>query len=271
MPIVTVSRGTYSGGKELAECVAAELRAPCLSREILVQAAERFGVSERLLAEAMAKPPSVFERFSHQRDAYFAFVRAELLQHAAAGSLVYHGHAGHLLVADVANVIRVRIIAPMSFRVPAAMKQLGIDEKQAIAHIEKVDRQREKWTRFLYRVSWQDPSLYDLVLNLGHLDLPDACQIVVTMAKLKRFEWTAASRGAVADAALKSLVIAALAKDNVTRGSQLEVSAHAGVVSVLGTTTLLAVQQAVPHVVRAVPGVVELHCEVTLQPGVVPD
>jgi hypothetical protein len=69
MPVITLSRGTYSGRKELAELVAARLSAPCLSREILVEAAERFGVSEQTLFEAMDRPPSVFERFSHQRDA----------------------------------------------------------------------------------------------------------------------------------------------------------------------------------------------------------
>ena len=114
MPVITVSRGTYSGGKEIAECVAARISAPCLSREILVETADKFGIHEHILAEAMSKPPSVLERFSHQRDVYLAFVRATLLQHAATGSFVYHGRAGQLLLADVVNVIRVRIVAPMS-------------------------------------------------------------------------------------------------------------------------------------------------------------
>jgi cytidylate kinase len=271
MPIITVSRGTYSGGKELAECVAARIKAPCISREILVQAAGKFGVSEQVLAEAMARPPSVMERFSHQRDAYLAFVRSVLLEHAAAGSFVYHGHAGHLLLADIVNVIRVRIVAPMSFRVPAAMKRLGLDERQARAHIERVDREREKWTRYLYHSSWQDPSLYDAVLNLGQLDLSDACEIVATMAGLQRFQWTEASRRAVADKALASLVTAELAKNDLTRGSRLEVSAHAGVVYVRGSTGLREVRDAVPHLVRAVPGVTEVHSEVSLQSDVVPD
>ena len=64
MPVITVSRGTYSGGKEIAECVAARISAPCLSREILVEAAEKFGIPEHAMAEAMSKPPSVLERFS---------------------------------------------------------------------------------------------------------------------------------------------------------------------------------------------------------------
>jgi cytidylate kinase len=271
MPIITISRGTYSGGKELAECVAARISAPCISREVLVQAAERFGASEQALVEAMTKPPSVMERFSHQRDAYLAFVRSVLLEHAAAGSFVYHGHAGHLLLADIVNVIRVRIVAPMSFRIPAAMRRLSLDERQARAQIEKVDREREKWTRYLYHRTWQDPFLYDAVLNLEHLDLSDACEIVATMAGLQLFQWTEQSRRAVADKALASLVTAELAKNDLTRGSQLEVSAGGGVVYVRGTTGLREVRDAVPHLVRAVPGVTEVRCEIALKSDVVPD
>jgi len=271
MPIITLSRGTYSGGKELAERVAARVGAPCLSREILVEAAARFGVSEKTLTEAMDRPPSMFERFSHQRDAYLAFVRSTLLQHAAAGSLVYHGNAGHLLLADVVNVIRVRTVAPMSFRVPAAMERLGLDEKRAIAHIQRVDRERERWTRFLYGIAWQDPSLYDLVVNLEHLDVEEACEIISSMAALKRFGWTEESRREVADKALASLVVAELAKDESTRGSAFEVTASSGVVTVRGTTGLREVHASVPRVVRAVPGVAELHCEVTLGSDLVPD
>jgi hypothetical protein len=118
----------------------------------------------------------------------------------------------------------VRIVAPMSFRVPAAMERLGLDEKQAIAHIQKVDRERERWTRFLYGIAWQDASLYDLVVNLEHLEVGEACAIISTMASLDRFGWTEETRRAVADEAPASLVAAELAKDESTRGNALEVT-----------------------------------------------
>jgi cytidylate kinase len=271
MPVITISRGTYSGGKELAECVAARISAPCLSREILVEAAEKFGVPEHILVEAMNKPPSVLERFSHQRDVYLAFVRATLLQHAATGSFVYHGRAGQLLLTDVVNVIRVRIVAPMSYRVPAAMKRLGIDERKAIVHIEKVDREREKWVRFLYNTEWQDTSLYDLVVNLEQLSVEEACDIVCGMISFKRFAWTDDSRRKVADMALASLVIAELARDDRTRGCTLDVSCSSGVVTIRGTVRLREVYDLVPRVASGVPGVVEVRCEISLHSEIVPD
>jgi hypothetical protein len=194
-----------------------------------------------------------------------------LLQHAARGSFVYHGHVGHLLLTDVVNVIRVRIVAPMSYRIPAAMKQLNIDEKKAIAHIEEVDRERERWARFLYNAQWQDPSLYDVVINLEQLKVEEACSIVFALTRLRRFEWTEESRRKVADMALSSLIIAELARDESTRGSALDVSSSSGVVTIRGTVGLREVYAAVPRIVRRVPGVSEVRCEVTLRSEIVPD
>ena len=61
MPIITLSRGTMSGGKELAECIAGSLNIPCIGREILIPAAAKLGVPEDVLAKKMEMlPKSVF-------------------------------------------------------------------------------------------------------------------------------------------------------------------------------------------------------------------
>jgi cytidylate kinase len=262
MPIITISRGTYSGGMQLAECVAGRLDIPCVSREILVEAAEQFGVSEQALAEAMGRPPSFFERFSHQREIYLALVRTALLQHAAHGSFVYHGHAGHLLLSEIPNVIRVRVVAPMQFRVTAAMERLGVDQRAAVQHIEQVDRQREKWTRFLYGVEWEETSLYDMIVSLEHLDIDEVCEMLCGVARLKRFEWTEESRGAVADEALAALLTAELTRDPSTRGAELTVTARRGAVTIRGKAPGLSASAAIERIARGVPDVKEVTVEV---------
>ena len=44
MAIITISRGSYSKGKEVAERVAQTLGYDCISREILLEASEHFNV-----------------------------------------------------------------------------------------------------------------------------------------------------------------------------------------------------------------------------------
>ncbi|MBW2573755.1 MAG: cytidylate kinase family protein, partial [Deltaproteobacteria bacterium] len=44
MGVITISRGSYSKGKEIAEKLAEKLDYDCISREILLQASKQFNV-----------------------------------------------------------------------------------------------------------------------------------------------------------------------------------------------------------------------------------
>ena len=80
MAIITISRGSYSKGKEVAERVAERLSYNCISREILVDASEYFNIPEIKLVRALHDAPSVLERFTYGKERYLAFFEATFLQ-----------------------------------------------------------------------------------------------------------------------------------------------------------------------------------------------
>ena len=51
MPIITIYRGAFSGGQAVAERVAGELGYRCLSREVLQEASQRYGIPETKFTE----------------------------------------------------------------------------------------------------------------------------------------------------------------------------------------------------------------------------
>ena len=55
MSIVTISRGSYSKGKDVAEKLAQKLQYDCVSREILLEASEEFNIPEISLVRADRK------------------------------------------------------------------------------------------------------------------------------------------------------------------------------------------------------------------------
>ena len=57
VPIITISRGTLSGGRRVAECLAGALAYPCVGREILQEAARTVGVSVEDLSEKLEATP----------------------------------------------------------------------------------------------------------------------------------------------------------------------------------------------------------------------
>ncbi|HEX7669594.1 MAG TPA: cytidylate kinase family protein [Polyangiaceae bacterium] len=234
MPIVTVSRGTMSGGTALAECAAKALGAPCLAREVLVSAATALGVSEQFLRERMERAPGLWERFGVERRTYVLAVQAALAEHVKNGDAVYHGLAGHLLLRDIPQVLRLRLIAPLETRVRALMEQRGMTRDDAERFIAQVDQHRARWTRLMYDADIEDPRLYDLVINLDKASIESGCALVVTMARRPEFAIDDAARAGIADFGLACKVRLALAIQPATRGLELEVTARSGVVTLAG-------------------------------------
>lgn len=72
MSIITISRGSYSRGKEVAEKVAAALGYECISREVLLEASEQFNIPEIKLVRAIHDAPSILERFTYGKERYVA-------------------------------------------------------------------------------------------------------------------------------------------------------------------------------------------------------
>jgi hypothetical protein len=102
-------------------------------------------------------------------------------------------------------------------------------------YIEKVDKDRKKWTHFLYGLDWQDPALYDLVFNLEHISIENACEVIACRIGLSDFKSTPESQQAFSDNLLSSRVWASLARDERTRAASIQVSADAGVITLKGS------------------------------------
>lgn len=258
MPIITISRGSFSGGKSLAEALSRRLGYRCIDRDQVIQKAAAWGVSEHDLKTAIEKPPSFLGQSQHTKYMYLTFIQAALAQEAQKGDLIYHGLAGHLLLGKGPHVLRTRIIASMEYRIATVEKRLKHTRKQAIAYIEKMDEERRKWTQFLYGVDWTDASLYDLVVNLEQMSPQEACDVIVAAAELNCFASSAATKRAIDDLAMASLVKVNLAMNPET-SDQFEVEAHGGAVSIKGKIDAPAQAKKIRSFVQTIPGVQQVH------------
>jgi cytidylate kinase len=234
MPIITVSRGSMSGGKTLAECISGTLRIPCLGREILVNAAAKLGVPEEVLAKKMEQGPGLWDRLTLERRIYVVAVQASLAEEIINGDLVYHGLAGQLLLRNAPAVLRVRLIAPIESRIRTVMEHQGLSRQAADQYIKDVDENRIRWTRFIYGVDLQNPQIYDVLINLEKMSIPSACDIVVEAAKKPEFQITEKVRTELADFALACRVKVMLATHPASRGLDLEVTARGGDIRISG-------------------------------------
>ncbi len=262
MAIITISRGSFSGGQNLAECLAKRLGYESLSREILVEAAEKYGISEHELTNAMKAKPAIVERLSLNIDRirYLAFIQATLCEHVKNDNVVYYGHAGHLLLKDVCRVIKVKVIATLEQRIAFAMERNKLSRQEAVLYIRKMDKYRQKWTKFLYGIDWNDPSLYDVVVNLKDASIQTACNMISAMTSAPEFQLTERSKKAIADLALESQIKARLASDKATRDYMLKINAEAGHVRISGRVRNTDDANRIRTFIREMPGVKSLDC-----------
>ena len=202
MAIITISRGSYSKGKEVAEGIAATLGFECVSRDILLEASDQFNIPEIKLVHAIHDAPSILDRVSHGQVAYITYIQSALLEHVKAGNVVYHGLAGHILLKGIEKVLKVRILADPGLRVAVVMEREQVGEKEARRRIARIDEERRKWTRRLYGVDPWDPSLYDLVICIDKIKVEGAIQLICEAASQDSFLLTEKDRQKLSDLAL---------------------------------------------------------------------
>ncbi len=214
MSVVTISRGSYSHGKEVAEKLAAKLGYTCISREVLLEASKHFNIPEIKLRQAIGNAPSILERFTFGRERYIAYIREALLHYFVKDNVVYHGLAGHFFVPGVSHALKVRILADLEDRLAEEMKREHISSlAEARAALLRGDEERARWSKQLYGIDTRDPSLYDLVIHMKVLTADDAVDIIQCALAQPYFQTTPESQKAMENLLLAAQVQASLVDD----------------------------------------------------------
>jgi len=213
MTIVTISRGTYSRGKEVAEELARALNYECLSREIVIDASKEFNIPEIKLIRAIHDAPSILDRFSYGKERYLAFFRAALLKHLQRDNIIYHGLAGHAFVQTIPHVIKIRIIADLEHRIQEEMKRENISAEQARHILVKDDSERHKWSMAIFDLDISNPKFYDMTLHLDTMGVEEAVSIILRSIALPCFKTTPKTQQKLDDLSLSAQVEAALISD----------------------------------------------------------
>lgn len=262
MTIITISRGSYSRGKEIAEKVAVELGYECVARDVLLETSEHYHIPEIKLVRAIHDAPSILERFGYTKERYIAHIQAAFLNHVKSDNVVYHGLAGHFFLKGISHVLKVRIIADMEDRVQLEMEREKVAKKDAVQVLKKDDEERRKWSKYLYGIDTWDPSLYDLVIHIRKITIDMAADIICSAARRDEFKTTPDSTKAMENLLLSAEVKVAL----IEHIPYVEVSAQDGVLTV-NTRGHLSQEEKlnskVKEIAENVPGVKEVRVKVS--------
>jgi len=261
MPIIAISRASYSHGKTIAEKVAAELSYRCVSEEVISLASQEFDIPENWLRRAVENAPTLRDHFSYGKKKYIVYIRSALLQLAAKDNLVYHALAGHFLLEGIPNVLRVMVSATIDDRIKEIMERENVSKKEAVKTIEKFDKERKKWSMYFYGKDPWDFSLYDLGIVIGNLTVEDAVEKIISAVKLPSFQTTPESRKIIENKSLAEKI----KSDLMNFYSDVEVSVDNGTVTVHIERSLIqedALTDDIRGILMEIPGVKEVHVDI---------
>lgn len=207
MSIVAMSATLGSWGNEVGRELGRLLAYEFADREIIAKAADRFGEGVMDLERVTEGKPRLLERFSDDPHRYLTYIEAVILEMAARDNVVLAGRGAIVLLSKVRHVLRVRVTAPEGVRAERVEQSLGLTREAAIDAVRESDRERGARVKSLYHVDWDDPLLYDLVLNTERLTVERAAALVQEALADERFRTTPEASRALAE-----LSIAAQAK-----------------------------------------------------------
>ena len=265
MSVITISRGSYSYGKGIAEKVAQRLGYACLAREVLIEASKEYNIPEIKLFSAVHGTPSFLDHFTLEKEKYITYIQAALLKYLSKDNVVYHGFGGQFFIKNIPHVLKIRINADIKDRVNILKEREEIANKEALRRIRDIDKQRKKWSKHLYGIDTWNSSLYDLVIQIGKITVDEAVDVICSSATLNCFQTTPESQQAMNDLSLAANVKAAL----IDLKRDIWVSAQNGVVGIRASiqeSKEYKLTQDIKKIVDEIPGVKEVRMDITSIP-----
>jgi Cytidylate kinase-like family len=258
MALLLISRGSFSGGQLISQCLSKTAGMQCLTREDLIAGVNTHGELANKVIASMAKGAHDYSQLSALRRPYKILMQLALLERVRQGNVAYFGYSGHLLLPGIPHAVRVRVIAPAEMRVRLLMGREKLTPEEASERIRQVDAERARWTRFMYGKNLRDPELFDLCLNLERISFPTACCILVNMVQQSEFKATPESLALVEARYLSARVLAALLEDSQTFELEVGATVEDGCVTLEGPYLDDPDRSTVLEIARAVPGVTEV-------------
>lgn len=185
MSVITISRQMGAQGLAVSKKIAEALGYNLYWREIINQAASQAGSPE--MALAVIDELGLLDICPSPKDceAYHHAVRIIIEDYASAGNAVILGRAGQVILRSWPGVFHVRLFAPPDYRAQQIANKQHIPLKAALARISTSDQYRTKYLQQFYDTDWNDPYLYDLILNITDLDIQDITEIILYAYQIK--------------------------------------------------------------------------------------
>ncbi|MBT4843273.1 MAG: cytidylate kinase-like family protein [Anaerolineae bacterium] len=167
MAVLTISRKLGSNGNKIAKAVAEKLGYRLIDKDFIGAVLEEYGLVE--FDREYDHLPSIWERLDlekkERREVLVGMIQRVVRALAKMDNMVILGRSGYLILNEYANVLNVRIHAPMLHRAAQIATEKGISVEEAEEIATQSDKVSANFVETFYGIDWDDTRTFDFVIN----------------------------------------------------------------------------------------------------------
>jgi cytidylate kinase len=177
MAILAITKSYGSGGNEIGRSVARLLGYEYVSlRKILKETRKAGGAWERCSSECggEATYPDIWWSFT----GFMTLAQSVIMNYAEQDNKVIMARGASALLRDIPHALRVRITAPVEYRVQEVMRKEDIPLETARLIVKEADRAIHGTMSRIYGEDWNDPDAFDLKFDTSEMSIAAVAEAI---------------------------------------------------------------------------------------------
>ena len=171
MAVLTISREIGVGGPYISQKTAHLLGYHFVDKKVIEKAFRQYGFIP--LEKTYESEPAFWDRFDNIRTLTLQNLNHVIMAMASHGNVVILGRGSFAILQGFADVVNVRLKAPLQTRIKRFMEDENItDPNEAEFLLLDKDRIRSAFVESTYDVRWDDIRMFDLIIDTDKI-LPD--------------------------------------------------------------------------------------------------
>lgn len=202
MAVITISRQFGAGGITLGKSIAKEMGYTFADTAIIQRVAKEANVSTNWVESFEKEAGSRLSRFISSmvsqkwldrvladekgyldEPIYLDYIVLIIAQFADEGDVVILGRGSQYILNDHPDAYHVLLVDEFENRVRFMVDNYNLSSKKAARVVNSEDKRRLRLYRKLGKTDYDDPILYNLVINMGKVDLDAAKALICNMIK----------------------------------------------------------------------------------------
>ena len=184
--IITINREYGSGGRYVGKLLAERLKIKLYDKDLITMVSDESGLSasyieeneqhmkDKLLANFNSQ---YFNNLTNDDNLFIAETNA-VKEIAKKGSCVIIGRCADYILKEEENIVKIFLYSSEEGKIERAVKYYGIEEKNALKEINKINKARQKHYNYYTGQEWKDLNHYDFSINVDKFGIEKTVEII---------------------------------------------------------------------------------------------